>query len=721
MVVNWREFDWYSLFCKHGLIPRAKRQRRDTDKRDIFDIYSAFDIETSTVWLDPDIKKYNVHSFMYSWAFQIEEYTALGRTWETFLEFVHCIESVCTKYQHDKKMPLAPKLVCYCHNLAYEWAYLSGIYPFSNEECFFRDARKPLYIRMFGILEIRCSYLQTNLSLEMLCKQMGVPEKKSGQEFDYKKIRFPWTLLTDYELEYIITDVESLVLAMKKRITMNGDNLLTAPLTSTGYVRRECKASLKDRFFDMRDMKPDERQYRLLRAAFRGGNTHGQAAYAGKIVENVNSYDIVSCYPTQQLTQMFPMKPFKWLDSRLTLDRVMQFIGMGYAVIGMYQFKNLRLKNKKTPIPYISLARTDTLMYREEEIAVKLKSGKIKNKKIKVSLVKLDNGRILESYYTKAALTEIDLRIVLQQYTFDEIGITECMVAKKDFLPKEYRDVIQTYYNNKTKLKGDDTDAGQYLYQKSKNMLNAVYGMSATDPIHQEITYTPGDPEGEYHRSGYDTMTEEKKIKALLGAPFPYQWGVWTTALARAQLQRAIDAAGDKILYCDTDSIKVKGTVNINKLNEIYKKKAEAAGAYADDMNGKRHYIGLFEQDAHYDRFVFCHSKCYAYEKNGHLGVTVSGVTKERNEKTGEYFAVEELGKLENFQPGMVWRLAGGTMAVFNDSDDFDYTDPESGKTVHISKNVSIVDTTYELTQADDYKQLLSEIKLYGEYKWERE
>lgn len=704
MVSDWRCVDWLQILNQHGIVPRAKYQRRDKDKRDIFDIYCAFDIETSTVWLNEDHSLYDVHSFMYSWAFQVEDITILGREWDDFFAFVHCLEKACTEYQKAQRMQLSPKLVVWVHNLSYEWAFLSGLYDFTNEECFFRDIRKPIYCRMFGVLEFRCSYIQTNLSLKMLCKQMGVPEKLSGQKFDYSKIRYPWTDLTDYEKQYIITDVESLVMAMKKRVQINGDNLLTVPLTSTGYVRRECKAALKDRYFDMRDLKPDERQYRLLRKAFRGGNTHACAAAADRIIENVNSYDIVSCYPTQQLTQKFPMKPFRWLDCRLTLERVLMFMGLGYAVVGLYQFKNLRVKNKKTPIPYLSLGRTETLMFREEG-------------KKTIPLVKLDNGRILESYYTEVALTEIDLKIVLQQYDFDEIGIMECMVAQKDYLPPEYRAVIQNYYNNKTKLKGDNSDQGLYLYTKSKNMLNSVYGMSATDPIHQEIKYNGG----VYSRSGYDTMQPGEIANALKGAAFPYQWGVYTTALARYQLQKAIDAAGDKIIYCDTDSIKVCGEVDINKLNDYQMKKAIAAGAYADDMKGKRHYLGLFEQDAHYDQFITQGAKRYAYISDGHMGVTVSGVSKERNEKTGEYYAVEELKTLDRFRPGMKWEKAGGTIAVYNDEDDFDLPDPETGLIVHISKNVSIVDSTYILTHAKDYAQLLREIKLYGEYKWERE
>ena len=103
------------------------------------------------------------------------------------------------------------------------------------------------------------------------------------------------------------------------------------------------------------------------------------------------------------------------------------------------------------------------------------------------------------------------------------------------------------------------------------------------------------------------------------------------------------------------------------------------------------------------------------------MGVTVAGVSTAINEKTGLPFAVEELKSLKRFKPGMIWKAAGGTQAVYNDFDDWDYTDPASGNSVHISKNVAIIPTTYEMTHSRDYKLLLSEIQLYTEYRKERE
>ena len=704
MIVNRTEINWYEYFSKFGLVEEKKKGRRKSqNKHRTLNVYSAFDIETSVLWLNDDHSLYDCHGFMYVWQFQIEEYTVIGRTWPEFFLFLNDLRSAIERIRDDNNLSLNPFLVVWVHNLQYEWTWLSGLYPFTNEECFFRDVRKPLYCRMFDTFELRCSYIQTNLSLAALCKQTGVKQKLSGQKFDYEKLRFPWTELTDYELEYIITDVESLVQAMKYHVQRGGDSLVTVPLTSTGYVRRECKEALKDYYLDLREMKPHEHEYRLLRKAFRGGNTHANRYYVGQIVDDVFSYDISSSYPTQQLTHPFPMKPFRWLEltsktARGRIERVLQFVGLGYAVVGSYQFKNIRLKNHREPMPYISLSKCQALGDDEIEL-------------------RIDNGRVLECAYLEIALTEIDLQIVLDQYDFDYIDVVECMVSKKEMLYKEYRDVIQNYYNRKTALKGDDTEDGKYMYMKSKNSLNAVYGMSATDPVHQEITYNDGD----WKISSYEDFKPDELEKLLKNAAFPYQWGVYTTAYARKQLQDAIKLCGDRLIYCDTDSVKTAGSVPINKLNDKLLQDAIHNNAFADDMNGKRHFIGLFEDDGHYDQFITQGAKRYAYVSDGYMGITVAGVTKKINEKTGIPFAVEELKTLERFRPGMKWKKAGGTMAVYNDNDNFDYTDPETGNTIHISKNVAIVPSTYVMTHSRDYKRLLNEIELYGDYQKARE
>ena len=418
MITEAGSINWYEYLTKFGLIEESKKRRRSQNKHRIMNVYTAFDIETSTVWMNPDHSLYDVHSFMYVWQFQVEEYTVKGRTWEEFFSFLELLRKALDRIRTENKLSVNPLLIIWVHNLSYEWSFLSSLYPFTNDEVFFRDVRKPIYCRMYDSFEFRCSYIQTNLSLSALCKQTGVQQKLSGQKFNYDKVRFPWTPLSKFEEEYTTIDVQSLVQAMKYRVQRGGDTLQTVPLTSTGYVRRDCKEALKDQYLDIREMKPGEKEYRLLRKAFRGGNTHANRYFVNQIIEDVYSYDISSSYPTQQLTQLFPVKAFKWLDirqrsARKRIERVFQFIGLGYAVVGTYQFKNMRLKNHREPIPYISLSRCQAMGDENTELL-------------------LDNGRVLECAYMEISLTEIDLGIVLDQYTYDSFDVLEAMVAQKD-------------------------------------------------------------------------------------------------------------------------------------------------------------------------------------------------------------------------------------------------------------------------------------------------
>lgn len=735
---DYKTFDWFDLFTRSGICPRSGKKKKKGEK-DYINIISAFDIETSLIKTGPE--NTDAHSFMYIWMFCIEDRIIIGRTWDEWFDCLMILQAALIRCQEYWHLANKPYLMVWVHNLAYEFAFISGLYPFTNDEIFFRDVRKPIKCTMFDCFELRCSYIQSNMSLKALTKQTGVKVKLSGQEFDYTKLRFPWTELTDREMEYCITDVVSLVDAMRVRIERGGDTLTTVPLTSTGYVRRECKQSLKDRYLQILDLKPwqvnaNKKEgdkdgfdiYRLLRDAFRGGNTHANRAYVGKICENVYSYDIASSYPTQQLTKKFPMKPYKFL-CRCDAESVFMYIGLGYSVVGRYRFTKIKLRNKNEPIPYISLSRC------QESTGVLL-----------------DNGRILSADYIEAALTEIDLKIIIKQYEFEggKFEVTECMVAEKDYLPAEYRAVIQDYYDKKTLLKGATSDDDKYTYARSKGLLNAVYGMSATSASGEIIygkirDFDTGeiiDKEGGYLEKTLGDMTPEEIQKRLQALAFCYQWGVYTTALAREQLQLAIDLCGEKILYCDTDSVKTIGDAPIHKLNDELRKRAYEMGAYAYDREGREHPIGVFEFDGHYKQFITQGAKRYAYIDDTEckyaktcpnyskckMHITVSGVTKQINEETSFSFAVEELqtldrfkagkkGKLgENDTKGMVWEKAGGTMAVYNDIDNFDYTDPETGKTVHIGKNVAIVPTTYEMTYSGDYNKLLRGLEGYAEF-----
>ena len=91
----------------------------------------------------------------------------------------------------------------------------------------------------------------------------------------------------------------------------DGDNLYTLPLTSTGYARRDAKAAMRSVSREyIHNQVPSYEIYTLLREAFRGGNTHASRYYSNKIIDNVQSVDISSCYPDSICNDLFPVSKF---------------------------------------------------------------------------------------------------------------------------------------------------------------------------------------------------------------------------------------------------------------------------------------------------------------------------------------------------------------------------------------------------------------------------
>lgn len=708
----------FERIYESGIAARKRGKRAKSQRVEYVNVVAAFDIETSVVHRMENGED-EPHAFMYVWQVAINSDVIMGRYWDEFFTFLARVDEMCAALQESNNLDTKPYLVMFVHNLAYEFQFLAGLYPFQPEEVFLREARKPIYARMLGCIEFRCSYMHSNMSLSKFTEIMKCEHRKlDGDSFDYDIVRYPWSDLTDYETQYCINDVLGLVEAIKTEMKRDGDTLHTLPLTSTGYVRRDAKAALWPIRWKIESILPYQREYALLRAAFRGGDTHANRYKVGKILENVESYDETSAYPAQQRTRNFPITPFRWLSGEdLQMANIIDYIRHGRAVVGRYVFSGLRLRNEREPVPYLSLSKTQS------------------------SAFVVDNGRLLSADLCTTALTEIDLAIVMRQYSADKIACEEAMIARKGPLPKQYLDVIDKYYQDKTMLKNgpdgeteDEADERQYQYMKSKNKLNGIYGMSAQDPIRESIQFIDGDYQAVH-------KTDEEKRQALEKAYFPYQWGVYTTAWARYALHEAIQIAGDNIVYNDTDSVKTDAPIDLSHLNARLVDRAKRCGAFAHDRNGKVYYMGVFDKEDGYDRFITQGAKRYAYEREGKLGVTVSGVSTKKVKSAGLTLGALELkeaGGLSAFKPGryaqdaagrykrdekgrrvrdggMVWTLAAGSISVYNDSADFWIK--VDGRDLHITRNVALIPNSYTMSHSEDYERLLTKINLFGSWR----
>lgn len=629
--------------------------------------FITFDIETS---------KYNkgnedIETFMYIWQACIDDDVVFGSTWEEFKRFLdRCYN----------RMNTSKKIVIYIHNLSYEFQFMKNF--FEWEDVFATDEHVILKA-CTDKYEFRCSYKLSNMSLEKFIENTPRHFYIKGSDFSYNKLRLPGDILEKEEYGYCYNDVRGLYHSIMHKL--EEDTLESIPLTSTGYVRRDCRNALRGREYRKQFKKSeiDLEMYKKLLRAFRGGNTASSRYFANMIIDNVKSYDISSSYPYVMMSYEYPNGPFMYtsIDSRDTLDKY----NRKYCTIAEYSFINLRLKNKYAPIPYVSISKcnkadSDALVY---------------------------NGRVLEGRFFEMTLTNVDFEIIDRMYEYDKMYVDDFYFARKKLLPKPLREQILKYFTDKTTLKG--IDEMYYFYMKQKNKLNAIYGMSVSHIVHENYMF-----DTKYFTITRDAMSEERENNELKkyfksrNSFLCFQWGVWVTAYARARLQELIDIIGIDVVYCDTDSVKYIGDYEseIEKINRnVIERENDVDVLFHVQHEGEKVYMGVWDKEKPYDRFVTLGAKKYAYEQNGKLGVTVSGLNKENAP-----IELQEKGGLEAFKNGTVFTNAGRVSATYVDTKI--HTLKINGVEIVNGSYVTLLDTTYTLGITDTMLSIINSCKV---------
>lgn len=669
--------------------------------------FGTFDIETTTLEGKRNNKgKYVTppSGFMYQWQACIAGIVVFGRRWEEFFKF---IEELQKWLEFDSRN----HFVIYVHNLGFESGFM---YPFFEQyfggeyEIFATAPHKPIRITCGNGIEFRCSWKLTNMSLYYATNtELSVTHIKAYGDLNYKKIRTANTRLTMKEKGYCVSDVLGLYEVILGLMAHEHDTLETIPMTSTGYPRRDCRRAARkapkyrEQIFKPCEITPE--QYTLMKEAGRGGDTHASRYLAGRIVSG-EGYDAVSEYPAMLL--LYPeyprtkYSPYGDIESREEFDKLCN----NYACLFRITFEHLAIKAGR-PMPYIP-----------RSICREIPKGTV-----------YDNGRVLsipEKTCITMTLTEIDFRIIEQEYDFDGFIVYDMYTAKKDFLPRCLRDQIMQYFNRKCELKFQINqieariDAGEanlqedlnrlnYLYMKIKNKLNGIFGMMYTDPVHEKLEMSSA---GLWSTAEQDIGEMLKKYNSSRNSFLVYSWGHRCTALAREHL-RKIQRCSNNLFYSDTDSAKAISfdDEKVKALNDSIIKRCEELGIYWKDPEGVKYYIGYFEKDGVYKKFVTLGAKKYAYidEKKGELHVTVSGVStaKAPGEKIGA--GAKELKRIENFKPGFTFVKAGGASIWYQHAEPH-YIEINGCKMLTAS-SVAVCDTSYKLGVTDEYRGLLSD------------
>lgn len=673
LITDVHKFDFDIIRCCNSAKNTTGRRKR----KEYVDLICAFDIETST-----DIIDGKYQAWLYIWQFQLDEIcTIIGRTWDDALYLIENLNNALgSRY-----------IVVFVHNLFYEFQFLRSLFDIQPDDVFVVKSRRVLRWLQAHV-EFRCSYLLSNMSLKDYTHKWHVAhEKLSGDDFDYKEKRYPDDELPADKLQYCINDVLGLVESVKAEMDFHGDTLYSLPLTSTGYVRRDIKRCIyMTARYQVESIRPSIDVYKILRAAFRGGNTHANRYATADIyknmicLENVQTIDRSSSYPDEIVNKMFPIDRFKHVDKLLNYNELQQHYieKRGYAVLAVIRITDLHLKDPYYPCPYISLSNC-----------------------LEEDGVFLDNGRILSAAYVKLSVTDIDLQIIANMYKLnnDNVEVLDCYFATYGYLPDSLRSLVIDYYKQKTQLKG--LPDKKLLYDKFKNLINAIYGCSAQDPGKRLLQYNQDatDPD-ELYIDGGDELAE---LLAHQKTALPYQWGVWVTAHARNDLQTAIDAIHSsstaEFIYTDTDSVKYIGDIDISGLNEPIIKKSTESGAYADAINGIRHYMGAWEPEPAYDKFATMGAKSYVYEIDGKLGITIAGVPKIKGAAE-----LARMGGMSAYKAGTIFH-DGITETKYND-ERMHKKIKHNGHTIELTSNMAIIDSCHKIGYSKDYGILLDQI-----------
>ena len=564
------------------------------------------------------------HSLIYCWQFAINGKVIFGRY---INEFITLIDKLKKYTEYNKK-----HILIYVHNLPFEFQFIRKY--FKWDKVFSIDIRKPIYAITEGI-EFRCSYILTNYSLAKLSEQLHIYKiKKLVGNIDYTRLISPKTHMTAAEIAYCIHDV-LVISAYIQECILKEKFIYNIPLTATGYCRRYTRNVClykqgynkhnKEYSTLISSLTLDNEEYKQLHRCFMGGFTHASFIWSFRTMKNVDSFDFTSSYPYVLLSEKFPMSKGKKVKPKNKEE--FEKYNKYYCTMFDVAYKNIREK------PYIN-----------EHIISASKCF------IKDGLI-LDNGRIVSADKIAITITNVDFEMIDKFYDYDSYKITNMIIYKKDYLPKELLKAIIKLYKDKTELKGVKGKEQEYL--QGKSLLNSVFGMMVTDISKDEIIYDDEWKTKEAEVSNDIERYNKSKKRFLF-----YPWGVWCTAYARRNLMYGILEFGNDYIYSDTDSLKVKHAErHMNYINS-YNKQCEIKlklmckyrGIDYDDLQpetiqGVKKPIGVWDyetKDDPYIKFKTLGAKRYlTMQKEAGYHLTVAGV----NKKTALPYLIDEYGE----------------------------------------------------------------------------
>lgn len=496
----------------------------------------ALDIETTTV-------------FMFSVPYIMT--ISLQHPGEDVFYIYHCrkwpdvqelLDTIAAHYKlgHNKKTRTKKVLLGFVHNLSYEFYFCRHEldFDFSKWGFFAKEKRKCMKAALKNGIEFRDSLALTNCSLQQLSKMYTKHKKK--KDLDYSIQRNTLTPMLPHEWRYINEDV--IILnefsdLFFDRFCMAGER---PPLTNTARLLLKVKKAMVASNFNQNEValiQPSVIEViKEQRYLFRGGYVHGNIRFIDKPV-HVKMRDITSSYPYSMLSKYFPVSEWK----RIKLSESFWF----YDEEPSDFIKLLLTKCIKLTVKYHNLeAITDHSYESRSKVMdfLPFEHDPVNG---------LDNGRIRRAELVQVMQTELDYQIYKMLYRYESCEIVDIQISDRGALPEFLLRCLIEDYKEKNNLKVQGL-SGTPDYALKKADVNTYFGMLVKAVYQNNIGYDGQD--------WTDTSQTLSDIQTELNERFLcYDWGIWTCAHSRYKLLDMVcrvEAAGGKVIYMDTDSIK---------------------------------------------------------------------------------------------------------------------------------------------------------------------
>ena len=573
----------------------------------------------------------------------------LLRTPEELIEFYMTLyNELDLSYDPESEIPC--KVITLIHNASYDLSYLIPYFmrdlPDYNDgyQGIIEGANKFLSYQQ-GPFEWRCTYRLSNMSLSKWSSELDVKHKKKVGLYDYDRIIYQDSKLDKNEELYDRYDIEALQDCYEANNAYHNDTLLTAPLTFTGYVRRELRQSCrKDKYYRQKyfsKTRLDAELYYAYLKSYAGGLTHNNRIYKNKLILAGHKYqyfdemitvplighsDFRSHYPSQMTCYPYPVgKPALFYDvdyetNPITIDDILSYYPEESSM-SVIRFYDAELIDPRISMPFMQFS--------------KCYNGRFDKKR-------LDNGRVifLEGSWIMY-VDNLTLQILSEQYRL-KYEVLKVWLISNGPMPEPIREVVDKYFKGKSDKKNivnELTDKygkldprtvnASFDLMQTKVLLNSIYGCTATNPLRN--TYQINNEFEFSIKEDYGTLEDIQagldKFYKSYNNFLPYIYGCTVTSLARFELYQYIKAIGyDKVLYVDTDSaFYIKDEQTVKAINDLNEKKKQTAHFVTLD-NGKTEYYDAFTSEPDCIAFKGLHSKCYGVVTDKGLELTIAGV-----------------------------------------------------------------------------------------------